>query len=107
MPLLISSGQIEGIPFRDRKALRETLLKRQHDLNNHETQDQYLTFTSVPKCEVESLTDASFLLKIIRFTYKPSTETLRAKLMITPEHEILAKTLSMFTDNQLNMMDLL
>lgn len=105
-PLAQLAKEVKQQPFTTNKSLRNSLERRQQALQQDQTQDQYLVFTSVPPAQSSRLSDdGSRTSKYCRFFYNVETGILIAKVMPNPAHELAIRSFDELISAELRTMN--
>ncbi|KAL4939670.1 hypothetical protein BDV06DRAFT_198355 [Aspergillus oleicola] len=92
-PLAQLAKEVKQQPFTTNKSLEKSLECRQQALQQNQTRDQYLVFTSVPPAQSLKLSDdRSRTSKYCRFSFNVGTGILIAKVMPNPAHELAIRS---------------
>ncbi|EPS30583.1 hypothetical protein PDE_05535 [Penicillium oxalicum 114-2] len=93
-------------PFTTNKSLQDSLERRRRALQQDQTRDQYLVFTSVPPAQSSRLSDdGSRKSKYSRFSFNAETGTLIAKVMPNPAHELAIRLFDSLISQELHKME--
>lgn len=87
-PLAQLAEEVQQQPFTTRKSLEKSLECSQRVLEQDQTQNQHLIFTSVPPEQSSKVgDDRARTSKYCRFAFNAETGLLIAKVMPNPAHE--------------------
>ncbi|CAG8214150.1 unnamed protein product [Penicillium salamii] len=88
-PLAQLAKEVKQQPFTTNKSLQKSLERRQRALEQDQTRDQHLIFTSVPPVQASRLSDErSRTSKYCRFFFNAETGILIAKVKLNFAHEL-------------------
>lgn len=105
-PLALLARDVKQQPFTTNKSLQTSLERRQRELRQDQTRDQYLVFTSVPPAQFSRLSDdGSRTSKHSRFFYNAETGILIAKVMPNPAHELAIRSFDSLISLELRAMN--
>lgn len=97
---------MEQQPFTSSQGLQISLDRRQQELQQDTSQNQYLIFTSVPQELFDRLCDNQTpTSKFCRFFFNPETGLLIAKLMARPAHELAVRSFDLLVYHELHAMN--
>ncbi|KAJ5744065.1 hypothetical protein N7533_008935 [Penicillium manginii] len=93
-------------PFTTNRSLQKSLEHLQQALQQDQTSDQYLVFTSVPLKQHSKLSDdRSQTSKYSRLSYNVETQILIAKVMANPTHELAIRSFDLLISLELRAMN--
>ncbi|KAL5332410.1 hypothetical protein BJX70DRAFT_384225 [Aspergillus crustosus] len=105
-PLAQLAKEVEQQPFTTNKSLEKSLECRQRALQQDQTRDQYLVFTSVPPAQSSKLSDdRSRTSKYCRFSFNAETGILIAKVIPNPAHELTIRSFDLLISLELRAMN--
>ncbi|KAJ5762025.1 uncharacterized protein N7511_005407 [Penicillium nucicola] len=92
-PITQLAREAKQQPFITKESLQKSLEHRQRALQQDQTWDQYLVFTSVPAAQYSRLSDdRSRISKYSRLLYNAEMRILIAKVMPNPAHELAIRS---------------
>ncbi|KAJ5272660.1 hypothetical protein N7478_007785 [Penicillium angulare] len=92
-PFMLLAKDVKQQPFTTNTSLQKSLERRQRELQQDQTRDQYLVFTSVPPEQSSRLSDdRSRTSKYCRFSFNAETGILIAKIMPNLPHELAIRS---------------
>lgn len=92
-PLTQLAMEVEQQQFTTSASLRRSLERRRRALEQDQTRDQYLVFTSVPPAQSARLSDdASRTSKYCRFSFNTESRILIAKITSNPAHQLAIRS---------------
>ncbi|EPS34812.1 hypothetical protein PDE_09776 [Penicillium oxalicum 114-2] len=99
--------EVEQQPFTSNASLRNSLERRQRELQQDQTRDQYLVFTSIPLALFCRLSDdRSRTSKYCRFSYNTETGILIAKIVPNSAHEVAIRSFDSIITLELRAMNI-
>ncbi|KAJ5994947.1 hypothetical protein N7481_001924 [Penicillium waksmanii] len=105
-PLAQLAREAKQQPFTTKESLQKSLEHRQRALQQDQTWDQYLVFTSVPAAQHSRLSDdRSRTSKYSRLLYNTETRILIAKVMPNPAHELAIRSFDLLIFLELRAMN--
>ncbi|KAE8363285.1 hypothetical protein BDV27DRAFT_8777 [Aspergillus caelatus] len=105
-PLALLAKDVKQQPFTTNESLQKSLERRQRELRQDQTRDQYLVFTSVPPAQSSRLSDdGSRTSKYSRFFFNAETGILIAKVMPNPAHELAIRSFDSLISLELRAMN--
>ncbi|KAJ5562787.1 hypothetical protein N7535_002767 [Penicillium sp. DV-2018c] len=106
-PLAQLANEVKQQRFTTNKSLQNSLECRRRALEQDQTRDQYLVFTSVPQAQSSRLSDdLSRSSKYSRFFFNAETGTLIAKVMPDRAHEFAIRSFDEMISLELRAMNL-
>jgi hypothetical protein len=104
-PLAQLAKEAEQQPFTTKKSLQKPLEHRQRALQQDQTRNQYLVFTSVPPAQHSRLSDDRRTSKNIRLLYNTETRILIAKVIPNPAHQLAIRSFDLLISLELHTMN--
>ncbi|KAJ5082333.1 hypothetical protein N7532_011376 [Penicillium argentinense] len=105
-PLAQLAKEVKQQPFTTKESLTKSLERRQRALQQDQTRDQYLIFTSVPPAQSSRLSDdRSRTSKYSRFFFNAETGILIAKVMPNAAHELAIRSFDSLISLELRAMN--
>ncbi|KAL4983783.1 hypothetical protein BDW68DRAFT_168186 [Aspergillus falconensis] len=105
-PLAQLAKEVQQQPFTTNKSLEKSLECRQRALQQDQTRDQYLVFTSVPPAQSSKLSDdRARTSKYCRFSFNAETGLLITKVMPSPAHELAIRSFDFLISLELHAMN--
>lgn len=106
-PLAQLAKEVKQQLFTTNKSLQKVLEHRQKALQQDQTRDQYLVFTSVPPAQSSKLSDdRSRTSKYSRFSFNAESGILIAKVMPSPAHELAIRLFDSLISLELRVMNI-
>jgi hypothetical protein len=105
-PLAQLAKGVKQQPFTTKESLQKSLERRQRALQQDQTRDQYLVFTSVPPAQSSRLSDDRLRTsKYSRFFFNAETGILIAKIMPNPAHQLAIRSFDSLISLELRAMN--
>ena len=106
-PLAQLAEEVKQQPFTTNKSLQQSLECCQRELQQDQTRDQYLVFTSVPLEQSSRLSNnQSQTSKYGRFFFNTETGTLLAKVVLNPACELAIRSFDLLISLKLHAMNI-